>query len=178
MSKTISLRVSDEIHSALAAQCLATGQTMTELLTPHILGLIDLPPSPPDPLEVRLMALETQMISVVSRLAAVASDTPAPKISPESSRDIEEMSISTPSDISESPSEAELTQLIEGVLRTHVPSGGVYFRIEDIGKPELKMSIRKQAALLGFKSEPIGIDGKQTRVWLNREHCKQTASNL
>ncbi len=59
MSKTIAIRVSDEVHSALAAQCLATGQTMTELLNPHILGLIDLPPAPADPLEARVMELET-----------------------------------------------------------------------------------------------------------------------
>jgi hypothetical protein len=176
MSKTISLRVSDDVHSALASQCLATGQTLTELLTPHILGLIELPPSPPEPLELRLMELETQMMSVVSRLAAVESGSEA-KISPQSIRDVKGAGISTPSDIPESPSEAELTRLIEGVLIAHT-KGGYYFRIEDIGKPELKMSIRKQAALLGFKSEPIGIDGKQTRVWLNREHCKQTADSL
>jgi hypothetical protein len=96
-------------------------------------------------------------------------DVLVPKISPESIRDIEEMGVSTPSDISESPSEAELTQLIEDVLIAHT-KGGYYFRIEDIGKPELKMRLRTHAALLGFKSQAIKLDGKSTRVWLHSDY--------
>lgn len=59
MSKTIAIRVSDDAHSALAAHCQAKGLTMTELLTPILLGLIDLPPTPASPLELRVMELET-----------------------------------------------------------------------------------------------------------------------
>jgi hypothetical protein len=61
MSKTIAIRISDDAHSALAAHCQAKGLTMTELLTPIINGLIELPPTPASPLELRVMELENQL---------------------------------------------------------------------------------------------------------------------
>jgi hypothetical protein len=192
MSKTIAIRVSDEVHSALAAQCLATGQTMTELVTPNILGLIDLPPAPASEIELRVLALEDRVMSLEIDRHKVASETsepsvdkdiwiaakeptaisaepeqPEPKRSPVSSRDSGEAGTST----SELPSDLELAQLIESVL---VPrsTGGYYFRIDDLGKPELTKTIQKQAKLMGFESQAVKIDGKSTRVWLNKSYCK------
>ncbi len=81
MSKTIAIRVSDDAYSALEAQCLATGKTMTQLVTPIILGMIELPPAPLSPIEQRLAVLEdralaiaklgTQMSDVIDRLDAI-----------------------------------------------------------------------------------------------------------
>lgn len=74
MSKTIAIRVSDDVHSALAAHCQAKGLTMTELLTPILLGLIKLPPTPISPLELRVMELETQLAQHKKCLDGVACE--------------------------------------------------------------------------------------------------------
>jgi hypothetical protein len=205
MSKTIAIRVSDEVHDELEKLSALTGKNKTELITPLILGLIDLPTAS-DPLEVRVMALETQLTAYqkcvdgsACELAALYTrldiledaahhldhcfyqDTPDPKpteisaepeqiedkSTPVSSRDSGRAGSST----SELPSDLELAQLIEGVL---VPrsTGGYYFRIEDIGKPELNKTIQNQAKLMGFSSQAVKIDGKSTRVWINKSYCK------
>jgi hypothetical protein len=201
MSKTIAIRVSDEVHAALVAHLATTGLTMTELLTPVILGVIELPVAAADPIEVRMMALEdrvsliamleTQMKMVVDRLDAIdlpnrtkeqletaivdpallnsGSNPVEPrainsKISSESSRDLNKADTSS----------SEFTQYVEPLLRAYA-SGGYYFRFDDIGQPELRAVITKQANYLGFKSIAVRIDGKSTRVWLNRDYCLQAA---
>lgn len=179
MSKTIAIRVSDEVHSALTAQCLATKQNMTELVLPHILGLIELPAAAASPIEVRMMALETQMLEVAARLDVIEAIDLKPVeimsapeqieviLSPVSSRDSSEVGIST----------SEFAQYIEPILKAY-SSGGYYFRFEDLEQPGLKGSIQKQAKQLGFSSTATKIAGKATRVWLNKAYCKQPVNNL
>ena len=194
MSKTIAIRVSDDIYSALEAQCQATEKTMTQLLTPIILGMIDLPAAPLSPIEQRLAViedrvlaiteLETQMSEVVDRLDAIDRDKTHPiapqldtglepvaidsKRSSESIRDLDKGGTST----------SEFTQYVEPLLRAYSTKGR-YFRLDwleqsELEQPGLKPTLQKQAKQLGFKSEPIDIDGKATRVWLNRDYCLQS----
>ena len=181
MSKTIAIRVSDDIYSALEAQCQATGKTMTQLVTPIILGAIELPAAPLSPIEQRLAELETQMSEVANRLDAIDRDKTPPldtglepvaidrKISCESSRDPSEAGIST----------SEFTQYVEPLLRAY-SSGGYYFRLDwleqsELEQPGLKLTLQKQAKQLGFSSDSARIDGKKIRVWLNRAYRLQSA---
>ena len=102
MSKTIAIRVSDDIYSALEAQCQATEKTMTQLLTPIILGMIELPAAPLSPIEQRLAViedrvlaiteLETQMSEVVDRLDAIDRDKTHP-IAPQLDTGLEPVAI-------------------------------------------------------------------------------------
>lgn len=191
---------------------------MTELLTPHILGLIDLPPAPADPLEVRVMELETltelqqtqltqhkksldgvacELVALYARLDIIDTsanhleqcfdqEIPDPKPeaidlkateklsapeqigakrSPVSSRDSCEAGTSTSETV-----DPDIQQAIIAVLKPY-PSGGYYFRIDDIEQPGLRAVIEQQAKLMGFSSQAIKIDRKPTRVWLNREYC-------
>lgn len=195
MSKTIAIRVSDDIYSALEAQCLATGKTMTQLVTPIILGMIELPAAPLSPIEQRLAViedrvlaiteLETQMLGVVDRLDVLeAADKPTiahfdPKLAEtsegkskaESSRDLDKGgTITSEKLVTTNP---DICEAIIAALK-HDPESGYYFRSEYLGQKRISHSYRKQAIKMGFSYEHINLDGKATRVWLNRDYCLQS----
>jgi hypothetical protein len=193
---------------------------MTELLTPHILGLIELPPAPADPLEARVMELETltelqqtqltqhkksldgvacELVALYARLDIIDAsanhlehcfdqDTTDPsaeaidlkateklsapeqigaKRSPESSRNSGEAGTSTSETV-----DPDIQQAIIATLKPY-PSGGYYFRLDDLAKPELKATSMAQAKQMGFSSQGVKIEGKSIRVWLNKEYCLQ-----
>ncbi len=180
MSRAIAFRCSDELAQALGDEATKTGQTKTELIVNILHRGLSVPLPTLSPLEVRLLELETQMTEFCARLDAIDLKTPdklagqgriGDKSSPVSSRDVDGVGTSTP----HSPALPELTQYIESALKPH-STGGYYFRLEDIGKPELDRQIQQQAKLMGFSSTPIRLEGKQgksIRVWLNRDYCKQ-----
>jgi hypothetical protein len=212
-SPTLALRIPPEVLAALDAKCLETGMNKSELALSFILKGLDLPPAPADPLEVRVMELETltqiqqtqltqhkeildgvacELVALYARLDIIddsanhleqcfyqeipdpkpeaidlkaTQDLAAPeqiedKSSPVSSRDLTSAGTSTP----------EFDRYAVPILKPYT-SGGYYFRFEDIGQPDLKGTIQRQAKQLGFKSDPKQIDGKMLRVWLNREYC-------
>lgn len=187
MSKTIAIRVSDGAYSALEAQCQATGKTMTQLVTPIILGAIELPPTPLSPIEERLAVLEdrvlaiteleTQMSEVVNRLDGIAVAIASPDPSTDSKRSCESSFISDKGGTSTSEKlvaiNPDICRAIIAVLKPH-PESGYYFRSEYLGQTKISHSYRQQAIKMGFKSKPIDIDGKATRVWLNRDYCLQS----
>jgi hypothetical protein len=150
MSKTVAIRVPDHVYAALLDLCKSTGQTMTELVAPHIIKLAQLPPAPANEIEVRLLALETQVAEIMAKLTGLPIDHKAYETN------------------------SEFDRYAVPVLKAY-PSGGYYFRMEDLRQPELKPIIQKQAKLLGFKSDSIKIAGKPIRVWLNREYFLQIA---
>ena len=140
--------------------------------------------APHEPLSDRVLELETQMSEVVDRLDAIDRDKTHPiapqldtglepvaidsKRSSESIRDLDKGGTST----------SEFTQYVEPLLRAYSTKGR-YFRLDwleqsELEQPGLKPTLQKQAKQLGFKSEPIDIDGKATRVWLNRDYCLQS----
>ena len=141
-----------------------------------------LPPTATHELLVdRVFALENQMSSVIDRLDLIDRDKTHPiappldiglepvaidsKRSPKSIRDLDKGGTST----------SEFTQYVEPLLRAYLTKGR-YFRLDwleqsELEQPRLKLTLQKQAKQLGFKSEPIKVDGLKIRVWLNRDYC-------
>lgn len=127
----------------------------------------------------RVLALETQMLVVIDRLNYYPIALPDPskdfglrpmepvaidsKISPESSFISDKAGIST----------SEFTQYVEPLLRAY-SSGGYYFRFDWLEQSELKPTLQELAKLLGFINQPIRVDGKSIRVYLNRHYCLQS----
>jgi hypothetical protein len=148
---------------------------MTQLLTPTLRGLIDLPPTPISPLELqmmeladRVMALEAltrqlqskQNISKATDLKnLVVPEQVGVKSSPVSSRVSNDGCDDTP----------EFDKYVLPLLKTR-PSGGYYFPSGDLGQPEQIDIIHAQAKQLGFKSDTIKVKGKSTRIWLNKDY--------
>jgi hypothetical protein len=151
MSKTVAIRVPDHVYAALLDLCKTSGQTMTELVAPHIIKLAQLPPTPANEIEVRLLALETQVVEIMAKLTGLPIDHKADETN------------------------SEFDRYAVPVLKAY-PSGGYYFRMEDLGQPELKPIIQKQAKLLGFSSTTKKIEGKSIRVWFNQGYCLQAVN--
>lgn len=168
-SKAVALRLPDHIYTAIDAECLTTGLTKSELILSYIVAGLKVPAVIHTPLEVRVMELVTQMVEVIDRIDAIDS-----KRSSESSRDSVEAGISTPNS-SAVTVDPDIQQAIMAVLRPH-PDSGYYFRSEYLEQTKILHSYRTQAIQMGFSSEATKIDGKQIRVWLNREYCLQTAN--
>jgi hypothetical protein len=150
MSKTVAIRVPDEVYAALLEQCQTSGQTMTELIAPIIIKLAQLPPVPANEIEVRLLALEAQVAEIMAKLTGLPIDQ------------ADEAGL-------------EFDRYVVPVLKAY-PSGGYYFRMADLGQPELKPIIQRQAKTLGFSSTTKKIEGKSIRVWFNQGYCLQAAN--
>ena len=111
------------------------------------------------------IAVESVVIGSLNPTAETGLELVEPEaidntISSESIRDISKSGISTP----------EFIQYVEPLLKPY-STGGYYFRFKWLGRPKLEKTIQKQAKQLGFKSEPIDVEGKAIRVWLNRKYC-------
>jgi hypothetical protein len=210
----MSFRLDQPIYTALANECIRTGKNKSELVTEYILaGLkavlqpVDNDDKCADPLEVRMMALETQMLAVIDRLDSIADipvriDRDKQPLVPSEPLPAKDIPIATPIDpkttaISAEPeqpepkrspvssrdsgrgatSTADIQQNIIAVLKPY-PAGGCYFRSEQLGQTKILGTYRTQAMEMGFSSEAVSIDGEKIRVWLNRSYCLDSTATV
>ena len=194
MTELLAFRAPDDLVQEIKDRATQLGKSRTDVIIEALKIGLGLPVAPLSPIEQRLAViedrvlaidkLETQMSEVVDRLDAIDRDKIHPiappldtglepvaidsKRSPESIRDLDKGGTST----------SEFTQYVEPLLRAYSTKGR-YFRLDwleqsELEQPGLKLTLQKQAKQLGFKSEPIKIDGLKIRVWLNRDYCLQS----